>query len=626
MAAPTEGHIEGYFIPKVTKRTQKKNWPLPPFVVEEGKRIEAQVSAQKMVENKEVILPKLSGDNWFKISEVKSIDTSVIGDLVTSGHNVSSDLKMAFQPLISDISHDKVIKNVTSDKGHEEVSDKFKGSDIHSEPMGDSDKASFILESDSDNISEIVSDSDNVTVTASDQVSDHRVNSTVSDRDLDSDSGVFLEQVIERAPVELSDSDRVSMTPSDRLIIYNGESKVNDIFTVSSVIDKGGEGSVMEYPVSSDSDNLVFALEVTSEKPGEVARAELSLVNGDRFDNAYDRISDSDSRNVSERGSMTGSEAVRAGAPVTNYVAPSVSVPVHVIISDSVPKNTVSDRVTNRTVSFVSGPIQVSSKSDFVPHIVVDNQVLVVKEDKVSDKQVNSDSSHSRDVAEQNVAGGTGGTSDSRSISEVKLNAPIIGEIVITFPDNQGSSDSSDRAKSDASDTTVTNHNSLSYFSFDFNIQIGDIKVVIADHSSNVGDQNGDHVNPVIHVQDEPNEQKVVTDTRDVDWDRMATMAVNSTTMVGDVPVTVSDPARVKYYDPYEHRHEQTHVGDEERRRPYRVHHGESVRDEGRAYYAAKEKEAELMEKVALWSVAGAVLGKSSIGLRQFIRNCNDFV
>jgi hypothetical protein len=100
------------------------------------------------------------------------------------------------------------------------------------------------------------------------------------------------------------------------------------------------------------------------------------------------------------------------------------------------------------------------------------------------------------------------------------------------------------------SDTTVTNHNSSSYFSFDFNIQIGDIKVVIADHSSNVGDQNGDHVNPVIHVQDEPNEQKVVTDTRDVDWDKMATMVANSTTMVGGVPVTVSDPARVKFMTP----------------------------------------------------------------------------
>jgi hypothetical protein len=48
MAAPTEGHIEGYFIPTVTKRTKKKNWPLPQFVVEEGKRIEAQVSAQKV--------------------------------------------------------------------------------------------------------------------------------------------------------------------------------------------------------------------------------------------------------------------------------------------------------------------------------------------------------------------------------------------------------------------------------------------------------------------------------------------------------------------------------------------------------------------------------------------------
>jgi hypothetical protein len=155
MAAPIEGHIEGYFIPTVTKRTKKKNWPLPPFVVEEGKRIEAQVSAQKLAENKEVILPKLSGDNWFEIPEVKSIDTSVTGDLVTSGHSVSSDLKMAFQPLISDISHEKVMKNVTSDKGHEEVSDKFKGSDIHSESMGDSDKASFILESDSDNISEL---------------------------------------------------------------------------------------------------------------------------------------------------------------------------------------------------------------------------------------------------------------------------------------------------------------------------------------------------------------------------------------------------------------------------------------------------------------------------------------
>jgi hypothetical protein len=91
MAAPTERHSEGYFIPKVTKRTQKKNWPLPSFVVEEGKRIEAQVSAQKIVENKEVILPKLSGDNWFNIPEVKSVDPSVVGDLVTSGHNVTSD-------------------------------------------------------------------------------------------------------------------------------------------------------------------------------------------------------------------------------------------------------------------------------------------------------------------------------------------------------------------------------------------------------------------------------------------------------------------------------------------------------------------------------------------------------
>jgi hypothetical protein len=53
-------------------------------------------------------------------------DTSVTGDLVTSGHSVSSDLKTAFQPLISDIFHDKVMKNVTSDKGHEEESDKLR--------------------------------------------------------------------------------------------------------------------------------------------------------------------------------------------------------------------------------------------------------------------------------------------------------------------------------------------------------------------------------------------------------------------------------------------------------------------------------------------------------------------
>jgi hypothetical protein len=77
-------------------------------------------------------------------------------------------------------------------------------------------------------------------------VGDHRVNSTVSDRNVDSDNGVFLEQVIERAPVELSDSDRVSMTPSDRSIIHDDETKVSDIFTVSSVSDKVEEGRVME--------------------------------------------------------------------------------------------------------------------------------------------------------------------------------------------------------------------------------------------------------------------------------------------------------------------------------------------------------------------------------------------
>jgi hypothetical protein len=153
----------------------------------------------------------------------------------------------------------KVIKNVTSDKGHEEVSDKFKGSDIHSESMGDSDEASFILESDSDNISETVSDSDNVTVTASDQVGDFQVNSTVSDRYVDSDTGVFLEPVIERAPVELSDIDRVSMIPSDRSIIHDDETKVSDIFTVSSVSEKGGESGFKGYSVSSDSDNRIVS-------------------------------------------------------------------------------------------------------------------------------------------------------------------------------------------------------------------------------------------------------------------------------------------------------------------------------------------------------------------------------
>jgi hypothetical protein len=585
MAAPIEGHIEGYFIPTVTKRSKKKNWPLPQFVVEEGKRIEAQVSAQKLAENKEVTLSELSSDNWFETLEVEGIDTSVTGDLVTSGHSVSNDLKVAFQPVISDIFHEKVMKNVTSDNGHEEESDKVKDIVIHSESLGDSDAESFTLESDGDKIYEAVSDSDKVTGTASDEVVDLQVNFTVSDKNVDSYTGIFLEPVIERAPVELSDSDKVSMTLSDRSTIYNDGNKMSDIFTGSNVSDKSEEGKVTGY-VSSDSDNRI----------------------------------------VSEIVPVTGSGAVYAGAPVTNYVAPSVSVPVHVVVSDGVPKNVASDNVKNQTVNFVSGPIQVSSKSDFVPHIVIDNQVLVVKEDKVSDKLVNSDDSHFRDLTKQDVAGGTGGTSDSRSISEVKLNAPIIGEIVITFPDTQGGSDSSDKVKSDGRDTTVTNHNSSNYFSFDFNIQIGDIKVVIADHSDNVGDQNGDHVNPVVHVQGESSEQRVVTDTRDVDWDKMATMVANSTTLVGGIPVTVTEPAREKFYDPVQHRHEQTHVGDEERRRPYRVHHGESVRDEGHALYAAKEKEAEWTEKVALWSVAGAALGKSSIGLRQLLETVTIYV
>jgi hypothetical protein len=93
--------------------------------------------------------------------------------------------------------------------------------------------------------------------------------------------------------------------------------------------------------VSSDSDKFVAELEVTSDKFGETAHVEPSLVNSDRFDDVNDNISDSDSKGVSEKGSVTGSVAVNsvhAGAPVNNYVAPSVSVPVHVIISDNIPK------------------------------------------------------------------------------------------------------------------------------------------------------------------------------------------------------------------------------------------------------------------------------------------------
>ena len=99
----------------------------------------------------------------------------------------------------------------------------------------------------------------------------------------------------------------------------------------------------------------------------------------------------------------------------------------------------------------------------------------------------------------------------------------------------------------------------------------------------------------------------------------MATPVVESSTVIGDVRVPVTDPVRAKYFDPSEHRYEMTHLGDEEHKRAYRVGHGGAVRDEGRAYYAAKEEKVEWIEKVALWSVAGAVLGKSSIGLRQFI-------
>jgi hypothetical protein len=294
MAAPIEGHIEGYFIPTVTKRSKKKNWPLPPFVVEEGKRIEAQVSAQKLADNKGVILSKLSGDNWFEIPEVKVIDASVTGDLVTSGHSVSNDLKVAFQPVISDIFHEKVMKTVTSDNGHGEESDKVEDIVIHSESLGDSDAESFTLESDGDKIYEAVSDSDKVTGTASSEVADLQVNFTVSDKNADSYTGVFFGPVIERAPVEFSDSDKVSTTPRDRSTINNGRNKLSDIFTVSDLSDKSGEGRVTEYYVSSDNDNRI----------------------------------------VSERVPVTGGGAVYAGAPVTNYVAPSVNVPVHVVVSD----------------------------------------------------------------------------------------------------------------------------------------------------------------------------------------------------------------------------------------------------------------------------------------------------
>jgi len=75
MAAPTEKYSEGFFIPKVTKRAHKKNWPLPPFVLEEGKRIEAQVSAQKLAlkKNNNVAVSPLSGDSWFDIPESEAV-------------------------------------------------------------------------------------------------------------------------------------------------------------------------------------------------------------------------------------------------------------------------------------------------------------------------------------------------------------------------------------------------------------------------------------------------------------------------------------------------------------------------------------------------------------------------
>ena len=47
------------------------------------------------------------------------------------------------------------------------------------------------------------------------------------------------------------------------------------------------------------------------------------------------------------------------------------------------------------------------------------------------------------------------------------------------------------------------------------------------------------------------------------------------------------------------------------------------MRNEGRAQYAAKEEKMERLEKIALWSVAVTVLGKSSIGLNTVNRTVN---
>ena len=91
------------------------------------------MSEQQLAKDKEVIVPKLSGDKWFDVPEVKSVDQFVVGDLVMSGHRVISDVKTAFQPVISDVIHDKVTETVTSDNGHENVSEFFKESDFVSQ-------------------------------------------------------------------------------------------------------------------------------------------------------------------------------------------------------------------------------------------------------------------------------------------------------------------------------------------------------------------------------------------------------------------------------------------------------------------------------------------------------------
>ena len=187
-------------------------------------------------------------------------------------------------------------------------------------------------------------------------------------------------------------------------------------------------------------------------------------------------------------------------APVTSSMVYRFTVPVQVSVSDKKNHEVISDRAVNQSVNIVDGPTHVITRNDSVPNMVIDNHVTVVKEGVIREEKVIGDQLQVKEVIERTVTGGTGGYSDSRSISEVKLDAPVIGEIVITFPDRYVSDGNHGDPKGDVIDSPMTNYNTSSYFSFEFNVQIGDIKVVIADQSSNVGDQNDDHVNPVMHV------------------------------------------------------------------------------------------------------------------------------